>query len=145
MCLTPSVTKAGGKAFSLSGSGATTGVSGTAGKSQATLKDCNNDFLSITSGYDPSLADGPSNVGDRFCGERLNIAFASSVSSTICSNNQLTIDQHDPRNDSLCILAKIQPFRIKYQTDGGETTNDSKDSPGIGNIGMSMRFDQRNA
>lgn len=80
------MTQFGGKAFSLSGSGATTGKAGSGGKSQKQVSDCNNDYVMITGGYDPSSAEVPSNVGDRFCGENLNLASESTVSSTICSN-----------------------------------------------------------
>jgi hypothetical protein len=80
-----SMTPNGGKAFSLTGSDATTVAAGQPGYSQANLKDCNNDYLMIPDGYDPSQPDSLTNFGDRYCGERFNVMPKTNSSSIVCS------------------------------------------------------------
>ena len=65
----------------------TAGVS-TTGVSQILPSNCNNDYLIIAGGYDPTVVVGVfGNVLDRFCGERFTTTIGSPLSSTVCSKS----------------------------------------------------------
>ena len=78
LCMTPcsQVSKTASSAFSISGLSAVSNVNPGA---------CNNDYLIIAGGYDPSKPHGPNNAQDRFCGAHLNVENNADTSSTICS------------------------------------------------------------
>ena len=77
--------------FSISAeNSAATGAAATVvnGASQALPSNCNNDYVVIDGGFDPTAApiNAPTNALDRFCGEAFNVAPNTATSSTVCSN-----------------------------------------------------------
>lgn len=91
-----------------------------AGTSQAAVKDCISDYIIIEDGFDPAVAAGPTNVWDRFCGERLNVAAGNAALATVCST--------------------AKPFAIVIRTDGDEPDAEANTA---GNLGFCLSFAQR--
>ncbi|KAI9559193.1 hypothetical protein GHT06_015982 [Daphnia sinensis] len=92
------------------------------GFSQGISTDCNNDFLVIPGGFDPTNPTLllPNRAFDRFCGERLNPRPLNPASVTVCTTTT--------------------PFRIAYQTNGDETTTPTLDPAANGNRGFCLNF-----
>lgn len=81
LCVTPcpQVSKSASSAFS---------ISGLSPVSNENLGACNNDYLVIVGGYDPTQPHGPNNSQDRYCGSQLNVENNAATSSTVCSKFQ---------------------------------------------------------
>ena len=120
--------------------------------SQGISTDCNNDFLVIPGGFDPTNPNPNPPVNDmafdRFCGERLNPQPLVEASVTVCSKFLLCVIIQ-----SLFLLmgylfyfylliASVTPFRISYRTNGDETTAPTTDTAGNGNRGFCLNFQQ---
>ena len=79
MCLTPCTIFQSDTAFSVSGS--------TEG-SQRSVADCNNDYILIEGGYDPSEKNDlglPKTLQDRYCGSQFSMKQSATISGRICS------------------------------------------------------------
>ena len=83
LCFATCTLTNGGNAFAVSGT--------TAANSQATVAACNNDFLIVEGGYDPTKSlTLPANTWDRYCGTAFNTDIAGTTSATVCSNSRLS-------------------------------------------------------
>ena len=63
-------------------------VSGSAEGSQRSVADCNNDYLLIEGGYDPSEKNelgAPKTLQDRYCGSTFSMKSNATVAGRVCS------------------------------------------------------------
>ncbi|EFX64296.1 hypothetical protein DAPPUDRAFT_266634 [Daphnia pulex] len=125
LCFTTCVVTSSQQPFSLSVARSLLGAA-LVGNSQIISTNCNNDYLIISGGYDPTNPNPNPPVTDmafdRFCGERLNPQPSNGASVTVCTT--------------------ITPFRISYRTNGDETTTPTSDVAGSGNSGFCLNFQQ---
>lgn len=151
LCLKPCFTKQAESAFSLSRATDEDGMPSNF-TSQSRSRDCNNDYLVLTGGYDPSRSNiHPAVAADRFCGERFNPAPLSSKSTTVCSNSLLycSTSLYDPNYNSSASLAQLKSFGLHYKTNGDETLTPTSDGEtekyqtSNGNLGFCLNYQQK--
>ena len=90
MCLSTCAVTQAPTAFSISAENAAAAgtLPITNGVSQVLPTNCNNDYVVIDGGFDPTAnpINAPTNALDRFCGEAFNVLPNVAASSSVCSN-----------------------------------------------------------